>query len=176
MKLGSKGALGSLTLGGYDSSRIIPNNVSFALASDVQRDLVVSLRSITVSYRNGSVTPFLSNAIWTFIDSTIAPIYLPTDVCQVFEKAFGLQWNATYQTYFVDDATHNRLMAAEPDITFRLGNLMDGGDVVDITLPYSSFDLVSDYPITPSSVRYFPLVRATNEGQYTLGRTFLQEA
>ncbi len=114
--------------------------------------------------------------IWTFIDSTIAYIYLPTKACQLFETAFGLEWNTTYQTYFVDDATHDRPLAANPEITFKLGNSMTGGDVVDIVLPYASFDLVSDYPITPSSLRYFPLVRATNESQYTLGRTFLQEA
>lgn len=167
---------GSLTLGGYDSSRIVPNNVSFSLAHDVQRDLVVGLQSITVTYGNGSVTPFLPKPIWTFIDSTTAYIYLPIEACRLFESSFGLEWNTEYQTYFVDDALHDRLMAANPSITFQLGNSKTGGEVVDIVLPYASFDLVSEYPLTPNSLRYFPLVRAANESQYTLGRTFLQEA
>jgi len=43
-------------------------------------------------------------------------------------------------------------------------------------LPYAAFDLVADYPLVIDSSRYFPLMRAANESQYTLGRTFLQEA
>ena len=158
---------------------MVPNNVSFSLAPDISRDLVVGLQSITVDYSNGTVTPLLSgagDAIWTFIDSTIATIHLPTNICQAFERAFGLQWNATYQTYFVDENMHNRLGASNPEVKLELGNSKSGGQTVPISLPYSSFDLVSNYPITPTSVRYFPLVRAEDETQYTLGRTFLQEA
>lgn len=188
----STGILGSLTFGGYDSSRIIPNNVSFSLAADISRDLLVSLQAITVTYANGSVTPFLPmrlpTPIWTFIDSTIPYIYLPTDVCKTFEEVFGLQWNATYQKYFVDDNVHENLLAANPNITFQIGNSTFGGATVDIVLPYASFDLMLEYPLTPGSLpgslpgnlppslRYFPLIRAANESQYTLGRTFLQEA
>ena len=183
---------GSLTLGGYDSSRLVPNNVSFSLAADTSRDLLVSLQAITVTYSNGSVTPFLPTPlptpIWTFIDSTIPYIYLPTDVCKAFENVFRLQWNATHQKYFVDDNVHGNLMAANPNITFQIANSTSGGATVDIILPYASFDLMLEYPLTPGSLsdslpgnlppslRYFPLRRAANETQYTLGRTFLQEA
>lgn len=170
---------GSLTLGGYDSSRLVPNNVSFSLAPDVSRDLIVGLQSITATYANGSAVLLLSKPIWTFIDSTIPYIYLPLDACEEFEKAFGLVWNTTYQTYFVDHTLHESLVAENNNITFKIGNSETGGPIVDICLPYSSFDLAMDYPLVPShlsGVSYFPLMRAANQSQYTLGRTFLQEA
>lgn len=170
---------GSLTLGGYDSSRLFPNNVSFSLAPDVSRDLTVGVQSITATYANGSAVSLLLEPIWTFIDSTIPYIYLPVDACKEFEKWFGLVWNTTYQTYFVDDALHESLVAENNNFTFKIGNTETGGPTIDICLPYSSFDLVMDYPLVPSDlsgVRYFPLMRAANQSQYTLGRTFLQEA
>ena len=80
---------------------------------------------------------------------------------------------------FVDDDQHESLMAEDTDFTFVLANNETGGPTVDIHLPYSSFDLAMDYPLVAcniSGIRYFPLKRAANSSQYTLGRAFLQEA
>ncbi len=175
----SNGVFGSMTLGGYDSSRLVPNNVSFPLATDISRDLTVSLHSITAKYANDSVVSLLSEPIWIFIDSTIPDLYLPAEVCREFEQTFGLVWNTTYQKYFVDDDQHESLMAENNNITFELGSDETGGPTVDVSLPYSSFDLTIDYPLIPtklSGIRYFPLKRAENSSQNTLGRAFLQEA
>ena len=170
---------GSLTLGGYDSSRLVPNNVSFSLNPDISRDLTVSLHCIDAKYANDSVVSLLSEPIWTFIDSTIPDFYLPLDVCKQFEQTFGLVWNATYQKYFIDDDQHKTLVAENNDFTFVLGNSKTEGPTIDIHLPYLSFDLAMEYPLIPSNlngIRYFPLRRAANSSQYTLGRAFLQEA
>lgn len=175
----SKGVFGSLTLGGYDSTRLVHNNVSFPLSSDVSRDLTVGLQSITAKYEDGSAMPLLQEPIWTFIDSTIPYIYLPVGACERFERTFGLEWNATEQAYFVNDSLHEKLVAEKSTIVFRLGSSKTGGPTVDINLPYSSFDLTKKYPLVPSrisGIRYFPLIRAADESQYTLGRAFLQEA
>ena len=175
----SRGVFGSLTLGGYDSSRLVPNNVSFPLDSDISRDLTVSLHSITAKYTDDSVASLLSDPIWIFIDSTIPDLYLPLDVCKKFEQTFGLVWNVTHRKYFVDDDQHESLMAENNTFTFVLGNNKAEGPTVDIQLPYLSFDLAMDYPLinsTLSGIRYFPLQRAANSSQYTLGRAFLQEA
>ena len=178
--LESDGVFGSLTLGGYDSSRFVPNDVSFSLHPDISRDLTVRLHSITAGYANESVVSFLSESIWIFIDSTVPDLYLPLDVCKVFEQTFGLVWNATHKQYFVDDNQHENLMAVNNNFTFKLGNNdTTGGSTVTIDLPYASFDLAMDYPLIArdlSGIRYFPLKRAANPSQYTLGRAFLQEA
>lgn len=170
-----KGVFGSLTFGGYDLSRLIPNNVTFDLAPDISRDLVVGLQSITYDM-DASTVSLLPTSILAFIDSTIPWIYLPLESCQEFERAFGLTWNATVDLYLVNDTLHQSLTARNPNITFQIGNSQTGGPTVDIVLPYASFDLLASYPLVSEASRYFPLQRATNESQYTLGRTFLQEA
>lgn len=174
-----KGVFGSLTFGGYDLSRLVPNNVPFDLAPDISRDLVVGLQSITSTAANGSPISLLPSSILTFIDSTFPYIYLPLESCQAFEEAFDLTWNDTMEMYYINDTLHQSLTARNPNFTFQVANSQTGGPTVDIVLPYASFDLLSSYPMVASvlnATRYFPLQRATNETQYTLGRTFLQEA
>lgn len=166
--------LGSLTLGGYDSSRFIPNNVSFAFNEIDDRDLTVVIQKVTMT-AEGISQLLSSTSIAAFVDSTVPYIYLPAEVCKKFEAAFGLTWNTDVQAYLVNDTLNNRLTAQNPSVTFTLGTLTTT-NTVDISLPYAAFDLIADYPLMPNKTRYFPLVRAANDSQYTLGRTFLQEA
>jgi hypothetical protein len=76
----------------------------------------------------------------------------------------------------VNDTLHENLLSTNASFTFKIGNATDEGSTIDIALPYASFDLTVDYPIVSNQTRYFPLQRAANDTQYTLGRTFLQEA
>lgn len=137
---------------------------------------MVGLHSIHSTYSNGSTQALLSSPILSFIDSTIPYIYLPTTACQAFERELGLRWNETYNFYFVDETLHESLLTSNPNFTFTLGDNIESQSKVEIVLPYASFDHVMKPPILTNSTRYFPIRRATNESQYTLGRTFLQEA
>ena len=169
--------LGSLTLGGYDSARFVPNNVTFDFDARDIRDLSVDISSITYTEKSQNTT-LMSSPISAYLDSTIPWIYLPLSVCQKFESAFGLEYDNTTQSYLVNDTLHQKLQSDNASVTFTLRNpaQQSGGDV-DITLPYAAFDLVAQYPLTANgSLNYFPLARATNDSQYTLGRTFFQEA
>ena len=172
------GIFGSLIFGGYDTSKYTPNNVSFDLAPDVSRDIVVGLQSISLTDASRLAVPLLPSAILTFIDSTFPWIYLPIDACEAFEKELGLTWNETAFMYFINDTLHQTLIANNPSFTFTVGNNLTGGPTVDIVLPYASFDFdVISYPLTANeTTHYFPLQRSTNSSQYTLGRQFLQEA
>ena len=171
-----KKVLGSLTLGGYDASRFIPNPHYFTFAPDNSRDLVVGIQSITFESQNGTTSNLLPSGILAYIDSTVPYIYLPLEACKAFEKAFNLNYNATTQLYPVSDSQHADLIAQNASITFTLGDDVKGGDTVNITLPYNSFDLTATFPVVNDNTRYFPLKRAANDSQHTLGRTFLQEA
>lgn len=171
-----KGVFGSLTLGGYDAGRFIPNDVSFDLVQDPSRELVVGLQSIIASESNGSQHLLLPSPHLTFIDSTIPYIYLPLGPCALFERALGLKWNETVQLYLMDDELHRELLTRKPKFTFTLGNSLTRGPTVDIVLPYSSFDLTFKPYYDADPLRYFPLRRAANDSQMTLGRAFLQEA
>ncbi|KAL8833217.1 MAG: hypothetical protein Q9170_004412 [Blastenia crenularia] len=174
--LGLKKVLGSLTLGGYDQSRFTPNNVSFSFAPDNDRDIVVGIQSILATNQDGATHDLLSTGINAYIDTTIPQIWLPLEACKAFEKAFNLTYDAENMIYPVSDRLHKKLMAQNASVTFTLGNSDSGGQTINIILPYDSFDLQAQPPFTANATKYFPLQRAANETQYTLGRTFLQEA
>lgn len=150
------------------------NSVSFTMADDITRDLVVALQSI--SYSGSTSMTLLSNPIDIFIDSTDPNLWLPPDACDAFEKAFGLTLDSTTGLYLVNDTHHNALLDANPQVSFRLSDVKAGGDTVSITLPYAAFDLTVEQPFVANTSRYFPLKRANSSTQYTLGRVFLQEA
>lgn len=169
--------LGSLTLGGYDASRRPPNEtITFTFGDDISRDLLVGLQSIEYSDTRTTNKRLLSEGILTFIDSTVPHIWLPLDVCKAFESAFGLQYDNDTDLYLVNSTLHEILTQQNASISFLLGNSVQGGETVNITFPYASFDLQVSSPIVPEPTRYFPLRRADNVTQYTLGRTFLQES
>lgn len=163
----------SLTLGGYDASRFVPSNITFSFASD--RDLVVGIQSILV---DGTARELLPTSILASIDSTVPHIWLPLEACREFERAFGISWDPASDLYLVNETTHQALLAQNANLTFKIGSQRSSPDSIDINLPYASFDLqvLDTYPNIASSTRYFPLRRAANDTQYTLGRTFLQEA
>ena len=167
--------LGSLTLGGYDPSRFVQNNVTFSFNEIDTRELTVNINDIFINtYHDGSPTKS-TRTMAALIDSTVPYIYLPLDVCEMFEDTLGIEWDDEVQAYLVNDTLHSALQAQNLTVTFSLGDRTTA-QIVNISLPYPAFDLTASYPLVTNSSRYFPLMRATNESQYTLGRTFLQEA
>ena len=166
-------AFGSLTIGGYDTARFVQNNVTFPFGPDTSRDLLVPIQSIA---SDAASHPLLSTIIYAYIDSLVSHIWLPLEVCQAFEQAFGLTYNENAELYFVNETLHDKLVSQNPNVTFTLGPASAGGRTVDIVMGYGSFDLTADYPIVNNATRYLPLKQAQNDSQYTLGRAFLQDA
>jgi hypothetical protein len=171
----------SLTLGGFDVSRFIRNNINFPLKEDTDRDIVVNINDISfVTGTNPTRTSLLPRNVYAFIDSTVAEIWLPKWACEQFEKAFNLTFDPVTELYLIDDAKHSALRQLSPNVTFTLSPTppASGSSTVTITLPYAAFDLTARPPYRnlTSDSRYFPLRRAANLQQVTLGRTFLQEA
>lgn len=165
----------SLTLGGYDASRFHASDITLKLADDNSRDLVVGIQSISIL---DSATTLLPNPILSFVDATVSHIWLPLQACQAFETAFGIEHDDESDLYLVNETTHQALVARNATLVFAIGKDLINTEVVNITLPYASFDLqvTTAYPNVKNATRYFPLRRAANDTQYTLGRTFLQEA
>lgn len=164
--------LGSLTLGGYDTSLYLQNAVTFPFFSDQSRDLTVGLKAIT----SGDGQAMLPNGILTLIDSTVSQIWLPIEACKIFESVFGLVYDTKTELYLVNDTQHTALQKQNTSLTFTIAPTLQGTDGLNITFPYSAFDLEVSYPLVNNTQRYFPLRRADNDTQYTLGRAFLQEA
>lgn len=176
--IGFSRAFGSLTFGGQDTSLTTPANpgISLPFSEDVSRDLVISIQKITSS--GASPSALLPQPIYAYVDSTVPFIYLPQAACTAFEHAFNLTWDTQAELYLLTDSAHSALKAQNPNVTFTLAAQSNAGPTTDITLPYSAFDLTASYPLVQVNTTspYFPLKRAASEGQYTLGRTFLQEA
>ncbi|KAI9712678.1 MAG: hypothetical protein M1820_001299 [Bogoriella megaspora] len=170
-------AFGSLTLGGYDSSRFTPNDLVFPFGSDPARQLTIGVQGATSDVNNDLL---LTEPIDMLIDSLVPEIWLPQSACENFESSFGLEWNSTLGLYIVNDTLHDNLTALNPNITFQIGPTLKPSDgQTKITLPYSAFDLTINTPVNATTKsRYFPLKRANNgnSSQYVLGRTFLQHA
>ena len=168
---------GSLTLGGYDSAKFIKNDLQYSFYPNSDRDLMVYIDAITTSssFSRSSESSLLSNPIPAFLDSTLPYIWLPTITCGAFEKAFNLAWDETTQLYLLNETQHAALTALNPNVTFTIGNFTSDLKV-NITLPYAAFDLEAQYPLVANTTRYFPLKRANDSTQYTLGRAFFQEA
>lgn len=177
----SVGVYASLTLGGYDQSKFIENGVEWTFAPDNERDIVVAIQQITTPSTieaNPQAILLLPEPIYAYIDATVPEIWLPENACQAFESAFGLEYNEELDVYAVNDTLHETLQERNANVTFALAESFDGGPSVDIILPYAAFDLTArpPYASVTNSTRYFPLRRAANSTQYTLGRTFMQEA
>lgn len=167
---------GSLTFGGYDSSRFTPNDVSFTFAADDSKPLMVGLQTIAATNTFQGMMSLLPSGILAHVDSTVPEMWLPIAACLVFETAFGLTYDEHTDRYLVNDTVHANLTSLNPVVTLKLGNAKTGGDTTSIVLPYAAFDLQASYPIYENATNYFPLRRASEESQYTLGRVFLQEA
>ncbi|KAF2501018.1 acid protease, partial [Lophium mytilinum] len=163
---------GSLTIGGYDSTRFMANNVTFPFGADISLDFQVAIQTITTDVAS---TPLLKSGIVAYIDTLIAHIWLPLEACKLFEDTFDLVWDNKTELYLMNDTTHNALLAKNPNITFKVGPQVTG-DSVSIVLPYWNFYQTAKPPFINSTLLYFPLKRAQNESQYLLGRTFLQSA
>lgn len=154
----------------------MPNNLTFPFDADDSRRLTLGLQSVTVSNTlQGALTPLSQGGLF-MIDSSVPDIWLPLSACQLFEQAFGLTYDPLTDLYLVNDSIHKQLQQTQPTVTFKLEVLGSEGPSVDITLPYGAFDLQASFPIYPNATNYFPLRRAANETQQTLGRAFLQEA
>ncbi|PQE27058.1 acid protease protein [Rutstroemia sp. NJR-2017a WRK4] len=169
------GVFGNLTLGGYDESLFVPNNLTIDF-STTGSDLTVDVEAITVTSGGGKsqVLSSASSSFPAFIDSSMPYLYLPTSICQKFEEAFGLTFDSATQLYLVNDALHTQLVAKNASVIFTLTNSTSQA-LVNITFPYAAFDLMASSPLVDKTTRYFPLKRAKDKTQIILGRTFLQE-
>jgi len=175
-----KSVFGQLIIGGYDSTRFEPNkdDLSFAFSTNPSRLLTVGVGSITATNTLKGTYSLSSGTHFSLIDSTVAHLWLPRDICDSFETAFGLTYDESTNLYLINSTMHDQVKARNPIVTIKLVNSLQdvSTNYTNIVLPYSAFDLQASWPYYPNATNYFPIRRAANDTQYTLGRTLLQEA
>ena len=179
-KYRSKSVFGSLVLGGYDSTRFTPNtnDISFAFSTDPSRLLTIGVESVMATNTLKGTFSLSSGSHFSVVDSTVSHLWLPTDICNQFEDAFGLTYDPQTDLYLVNDTIHQQLQSLNPTITLKLVDSLSATSTnyTNIELPYAAFDLQASYPLYENATNYFPIRRAANDTQYVLGRTLLQEA
>ncbi len=74
--------LGSLTLGGYDSARFMPNGASFPFGPDSNQDLLVGLESMSF---DDTDTSFFWTEIFVFLNSSDPDMWLPISICETLK-------------------------------------------------------------------------------------------
>lgn len=119
------------------------------------------------------------------VDSSTPFLWLPEQACDAFANALNLTYDDTLQLYLFpsdNSSSPNALAAWNLTFTFALSNLPGSPSQVEMTLPYDAFNLQLTYPFpnlaanfTSAPTNYFPLRKAANSTQYTIGRAFLQE-
>jgi hypothetical protein len=171
-------AYGSLVLGGFDESRTGATDLTIDFAAeDYVAPLASVLSIVGTNTLQGVISFTTSGAFLASIDSSVSEMWLPRPVCDAFERAFGLLYDGSTERYLANSTLQSQLKALNPSLTFRLGSSTnDTGNSTNVILPFAAFSQQASWPIYNTSTSYFPLRRAANESQYTLGRVFLQEA
>ena len=195
MEVGLKKVPASLVLGGFDANRFTPHKISFNL--DPNNNPVLALNEITVTAQPlpssnvsvgwpGNSLKLLGSdqsSLFT-VDSSTPYLWLPEAVCLEFERAFGLTYDDTVQLYTFGSTPDQHEVLVDLNMTFHFAVADSPGssNSVSLSLPYEAFDLQLSYPYpglnatkTSPPTAYFPLRKAANSTQYTLGRAFLQE-
>ncbi|CAI6334366.1 unnamed protein product [Periconia digitata] len=165
----------SLTLGGYDQTRI-STPITIPLSKDTANPVSLSLQKIVVSNSPNGTLSLLTDAILTPIDSSVPELWLPEPVCDRFASLFSLEYQNASGRYAISPSTREKLKELSPTFTFTVADSLVGGKSTNIDLPYAAFDLEATYPIFANATRYFPIRRAANDSQFAIGRAFLQEA
>lgn len=175
---GFKKVPGNLVLGGYDQSRFEWPDFSFTFSTDSDRTLVVGVQSITTSDSLEGLAALTSGGHLSAIDSTAPYLWLPEDVCGRFVTSFGLIYDNTTDLYLWNETIREDILQMNPTFTFKLGNEIYTSDSnsTNIEVPFAAFDLQISTPYYENATRYFPIRKANNTNQYTIGRALLQEA
>lgn len=186
----------SLTLGGVDTNRFVPNHASFTL--DPNQAPTVSVNEISVycapaesdpsypDWREQNPLSLLdsSAAVYATIDSSTPFLWLPEAVCDNFAAALNLTYNDTLGLYLFEEGrtTPEILQQWNMTFTFSISDSPGADNSVDLALSYNALNLQLQYPFpkldanfTSPPLNYFPLRKAANDAQYTIGRAFLQE-
>ena len=176
----------SLTLGGYDSSRLVHNDASFQLDSNQNPTLAVNSISVSgwTGNRNFVLLDSVNAALFT-IDSSTPFLWFPEKVCSRFEEVFGLRYDDSLDVYLYQNSSQRSLLE-NANLTFNfffsdlpespsagISMTITGGALLSHSLSYGFPRWNGTFGTAPQP--YFPLRKARNSTQYILGRSFLQE-
>ncbi|ELR02107.1 hypothetical protein GMDG_05267 [Pseudogymnoascus destructans 20631-21] len=192
MHIGSAafGIPGSLTIGGYDQSRVLSPVSSQPYAID---HLPIDLLDIGIGVEDGA-SPFdfssqacllasgnssIRNSMQVAVDATVPYLYLPQSTCDSITKNLPVTFQPKYGLYFWNTADPQyKMIVSSPSylsFTFRLSSSVSQN--ITIKVPFSLLNLTLTSPIISTPTLYFPCFPGlAPRGIFSLGRSFLQAA
>ena len=178
----------SLCLGGYDASRIVG---PVSPQSTLNQLFIIDLLDIGIGvdagaspfsfssqqgllgYGNSSIT---SAGTPVFMNPGAPYLYLPNSTCAAIAQHLPVTYNFGKALYFwnVSDPHYARIVTSPTYLSFVFrgssGNLT-------IKVPFQLLNLTLEAPLVSTNTAYFPCQPPRGpEGQYSLGRAFLQAA
>ncbi|CEJ92881.1 hypothetical protein VHEMI08509 [[Torrubiella] hemipterigena] len=97
----------SLTIGGYDSARLIPHDIDFVLHQD--GSLQADVHAVQALQQRGAKGVSISDNSQTFsalIDSTTPYLWLPAHACNAIAANFNLIYNDTLELYTISNTQY----------------------------------------------------------------------
>ncbi|KFY16972.1 hypothetical protein V492_00981 [Pseudogymnoascus sp. VKM F-4246] len=192
MHIGSAafGIPGSLTIGGYDQSRVLGPVSSQPYSID---HLPIDLIDIGIGV-GGGASPFdfssqagllasgnssIRSSMQVAVDATVPYLYLPQSTCDSITEHLPMTFQPKYGLYFWDtaDPQYKTIISSSSylSFTFRLSSSVSQN--ITIKVPFSLLNLTLTSPIISTPTPYFPCFAGQAPGGiFSLGRSFLQAA
>lgn len=184
------GIPGSLSMGGYDSSRVLGPVSSQAYIID---HLPIDLLDIGIGVAEGG-SPFdfdskegllhvgnstMGVALSVQVEAPIPYIYLPQSTCDAITKNLPVTYQPKLGLYFwnTNDPKYNAIVSSPAFLSFTFRANSSITQNFTINVPFALLNLTLTAPITTSPTAYLPLRPIiTPAGSYALGRAFMQAA
>ena len=189
----SLNAVGSLTWGGYDQSRVLGDVGTFNLVDGDQCNMILSLLDVQIGVEEGS-TPFNATSVTGLLylntsreqvkqDTNIVPsvpyIYMAPKTCEAIAKHLPVVFSSYTNLYIwnTTDPQFEKIINSPSYLAFVFGT--SGVGNLTVKVPFKLLNLTLNTAIVSPPQQYFPcqpFVANDGSAHYFLGKAFLQAA
>jgi hypothetical protein len=196
--------LGSLTLGGYDKLRFIPNNYTFDVLDVPGLSTIFAPEVVSINLE-GAIVPLhdstsgnnitvmskdpLKKALFSLAMGGSPYLTLPKTSCNMIARAFNLSYDSNTSRYLISNELHQKLSNSKAALTFSFVDYQNPSDrPLTLRLEYPALHFFDGGP-NGTNQRYMPIHPSTpnamleknlktagiSASYHALGRAFFQE-
>ncbi|KAI1204378.1 uncharacterized protein F4807DRAFT_472060 [Annulohypoxylon truncatum] len=182
---------GSLWFGGYDRNRAVNDMLAIPIADPYLVFTDAPLVDISINVvKGGSPFPWSSKGgllasgnssigdrFPLAIDPCFPYINLPKSTCDAIAAEIPVTYNEGLGLYLwnTDSPDYSRIVQSPSVLSFTFMDPNNNSRRVNISVPFMHLNLTLDEPIVDKPTSYLPC-NAVSNGNYALGRAFLQDA
>ncbi|KAI1098873.1 hypothetical protein F4804DRAFT_103467 [Jackrogersella minutella] len=182
---------GSLWFGGYDRNRAVNEMLAIPIADpyltfsgaplvDISIDVVKGGSPFPWSSKGGllaSGNSSIGDRLPVAVDGCSPYLNLPKSTCDAIAAEIPVTYNEGLGLYLwnTNSSDYARIVTSPSVLTFTFSDPNDNSRNVNISVPFMHLNLTLDEPLVEKPSSYFPC-NAVSNGNYALGRAFLQDA